>query len=112
MLEEHDQLRDADILNGVDIVSQGTTVIHRERNVPRGGSRHSGGASRRRFLTGAAAAVSTIPAAGCLGPHVAPPGHHASYTSRVLTPQRRNTVFDWVEAVLQQVRDVLRRAQG
>ena len=61
--------------------------------------------SRRQFLASAAAAASTLSAAGCVGPHVAPPGHRSSYTSRIVSPQNRNTVFDWVDAALQQVRD-------
>ncbi len=58
--------------------------------------------SRRQFL---AAAAATFGLAGCVGPHVAPHGHSSSYTSQFLRPQNRNTVFHWVDAALQQVRD-------
>ena len=58
--------------------------------------------SRRQFL---AAAAATFGLAGCVGPHVAPHGHSSSYTSQFLKPQNRNTVFHWVDAALQQVRD-------
>ncbi|MDE0409815.1 MAG: vanadium-dependent haloperoxidase [Alphaproteobacteria bacterium] len=61
--------------------------------------------TRRQFLAAAAAAASTLSMAGCAGPHVASPGHRSSYTSQILKPQNRNTVFLWVDAVLQQVRD-------
>ena len=61
--------------------------------------------SRRRFLAAAAAVSSTLSTTGCVGPHVAPPGHRSSYTSRILSPQNQNTVFHWVDAALQQVRD-------
>ena len=60
--------------------------------------------SRRQFLA-ATAAASTLAAAGCVGPHVAPHGHRSSYTSQILKPQKDNTVFLWVDAALQQVRD-------
>ena len=56
-------------------------------------------------LAAAAAVTSTLSTTGCVGPHVAPPGHRSSYTSRILSPQNRNTVFHWVDAALQQVRD-------
>ena len=58
--------------------------------------------SRRQFL---ATAASTIPITGCVGPYVAAYGHRSSYASRILKPQHRNTVFHWVDAALQQVRD-------
>ncbi len=61
--------------------------------------------TRRQFLTAAAAAASTLSLAGCAGPHVASQGHRSSYTSQILKPQNRNTVFLWVDAALQQVRD-------
>ena len=57
--------------------------------------------SRRRFLVGAAAAASTAAITGCAAPN----GHRSSYTSQILKPQNRNTVFHWVDAALQQVRD-------
>ncbi len=61
--------------------------------------------SRRHFLATAAAAASTLTAAGCAGPYVAPYGHRSSYASQILKPQNQNTVFLWVDAALQQVRD-------
>ena len=57
--------------------------------------------TRRQFL----AAASTLALAGCAGPHVASEGHRSSYASQILQPRNRNTVFLWVDAVLQQVRD-------
>ncbi len=61
--------------------------------------------SRRHFLATAAAAASTLTAGGCAGPHVASQTHRSSYTSQILKPQNRNTVFLWVDTALQQVRD-------
>ena len=61
--------------------------------------------SRRRFLAGAALAASTVSVAGCAGPHVAPYGHRSSYAGQIVKPQHRNTIFHWVDAALQQVRD-------
>ena len=61
--------------------------------------------SRRQFLSAAVAAASTLVVAGCVGPHVAPHGHRSSYTSQILKPGKENTVFHWVDAALQQVRD-------
>ena len=60
--------------------------------------------SRRQFLA-TAAATSAMSAAGCVGPHVAGPGHPSSYTAGILRPENRNTVFHWVDTALQQVRD-------
>ena len=60
--------------------------------------------SRRQFLA-AGTAASALATAGCVGPHVAPHGHRSSYTSPILRPDRQNTVFLWVDAALQQVRD-------
>ena len=56
--------------------------------------------ARRRFLA-TAAAVSAGSITGC----VAPFGHSSSYTSQVLKPRNRSTIYDWIDAVLQQVRD-------
>ena len=61
--------------------------------------------SRRRFLAGAAVAASVASLAGCAGPHVASFGHRSSYSSQIVKPQHQNTVFHWVDAALQQVRD-------
>ena len=60
--------------------------------------------SRRQFLASAAAA-SALSTTGCAGPHVGAYGHPSSYTGGILKPQNRNTVFHWVDAALQQVRD-------
>ena len=56
--------------------------------------------SRRQFLTGAAAASAFL-TTGCTTSY----GHNSSYISQILKPQNRNTVFHWVDIVLQQVRD-------
>ncbi len=56
--------------------------------------------SRRQFLAGAGAA-SALLAKGCASAY----GSRASYLSQILEPQNRNTVFHWVDIVLQQVRD-------
>ena len=56
--------------------------------------------SRRQFLAGTAAASAAL-AAGC----ASSPGHRSSYLSQILEPRNRNTVFHWVDIVLQQVRD-------
>ena len=56
--------------------------------------------SRRRFLA-VAATVCSFPFAACVGPH----GHRLSYTTQILKPQNRNTVFHWMDVALQQVRD-------
>ena len=61
--------------------------------------------TRRQFLAAAAAAASTLSLAGCAGPHVASRGHRSSYANQILKPQNANTVFHWVDAALQQVRD-------
>lgn len=56
--------------------------------------------SRRQFLAGTAAASAAL-AAGCASSY----GSKSSYLTQVLKPQNRNTVFHWVDIVLQQVRD-------
>ena len=61
--------------------------------------------SRRQFLSATAVAASTLTAAGCAGPYVASYGHRSSYASQILKPQNRNSIFDWTDAALQQVRD-------
>ena len=58
--------------------------------------------TRRRFL---AVSASTLALAGCVGPHVAPLGSRNSYASQILKPENHNTVFLWVDAAMQQVRD-------
>lgn len=61
--------------------------------------------SRRQFLSTAAAAASTLSAIGCAGPYVASYGHRPSYATQILMPENQNTVYDWVDAALQNVRD-------
>ena len=56
--------------------------------------------TRRQFLRNAATA-SALLATGCVSPH----GRKTSYTSQIIKPKNRNTVFGWVDAALQQVRD-------
>ena len=53
--------------------------------------------SRRQLLTAAA----VLPIAGCAGPQ----GRGSSYTSQILKPKNENSVFYWVDAAMQQVRD-------
>ena len=61
--------------------------------------------TRRQFLAAAATAASALTVAGCAGPHVAREGHRSSYTSQIVKPGNRNTVFLWTDTALQQVRD-------
>ena len=61
--------------------------------------------SRRQFLATAATVASTVSAMGCVGPHVAPYGHRSSYLGGIVGPQNGSTVFRWIDAALQQVRD-------
>ena len=75
------------------------------RVLVRGAEHRPDSISRRRFLAGAALAASTVSVAGCAGPHIAPYGHRSSYAGQIVKPQHRNTVFHWVDAALQQVRD-------
>ena len=42
-----------------------------------------------------------LPITGCISPY----GHRSSYTSQILEPQNQSTVFHWVDAAMQQVRD-------
>ena len=56
--------------------------------------------SRRDFLAGASAA-STFLGAGCVSRY----GDASSYATQIIEPQYNNTVFEWVDALLQQVRD-------
>ena len=56
--------------------------------------------SRRDFLAGAAAA-SALLATGCASSF----GHRSSYLTQVLQPQNQNSVFHWVDIVLQQARN-------
>ena len=61
---------------------------------------HSPFLSRRQFLA-AGAAMTALPAAGCVGTL----DDRSSYLGQVLKPGNRNPVFHWVDAALQQVRD-------
>ena len=56
--------------------------------------------TRRQFLKSTAAA-SALLATGCAGPQ----GNKTSYTSQIIKPKNRNTIFRWVDEALQQVRD-------
>lgn len=56
--------------------------------------------TRRKLLVGAAATVAGM-SAGC----TASMGHKSSYLSQVLYPQNNNTVFHWLDIIMQQVRD-------
>ena len=56
--------------------------------------------SRRKFLAAAVTRL-TLPVTGCVSPY----GHRSSYTGQILKPKNQNTVFHWVDAALQQVRD-------
>ena len=56
--------------------------------------------SRRDFLVGATAAATSL-SAGCVSQY----GHRSSYATQIIEPQNQNTVFEWVDALLQQVRD-------
>lgn len=59
--------------------------------------------SRRKFLGAGTAAVTLAGlSAGC---STAKFGSKSSYLSQVLAPQNQNTVFHWVDVVLQQTRD-------
>ncbi len=60
---------------------------------------------RRKFLGLSTLAVPYLPLAGCVAPRVAQHGHRSSYTTQILEPGNNNTVFHWIDATLQQVRD-------
>lgn len=53
--------------------------------------------SRRKALIGSASMLI----AGC----TAPMGHRSSYLTQILAPQNNNTVFHWLDIIMQQVRD-------
>ena len=57
--------------------------------------------TRRRFLKNAAAAAALLATGGCVSSH----GRKASYTTQILKPWNRNTVFHWTDVSLQQVRN-------
>ena len=58
------------------------------------------GQTRRDILVGAAAAATSLSAA-CVSRY----GYRSSYATQIIEPQNHNTVFEWVDAALQQVRD-------
>ena len=51
-------------------------------------------------MAGGSAALASL-GAGCVSQH----GHRSSYATQIIEPQYHNTVFEWVDALLQQVRD-------
>jgi len=53
--------------------------------------------SRRQLIAGGSAVL--------LGACAAPMGHKSSYLTQVVAPQNNNTVFHWLDIVMQQVRD-------
>ena len=56
--------------------------------------------SRRDFLKGGSAAFTSL-GAGCVSQY----GHRSSYATQIIKPKNHNTVYEWVDALLQQVRD-------
>ncbi len=56
---------------------------------------------RRALLKG----FATLPLLSSVGCATAPFGSKHSYTSQIISPQNHNTVFHWVDTILQQVRD-------
>lgn len=60
---------------------------------------------RRSFLYAAASAATVLSSTGCVAPKVAPYGKKSSYTSQILKPENQSTVFYWLDAAMQQVRD-------
>ena len=52
------------------------------------------------MLTGAAATAAVI-GSGC----TAAMGHKSSYLTQILAPQNNNTVFHWLDIIMQQIRD-------
>ena len=57
--------------------------------------------SRRHLLKGATAATAALYIGGCMSPY----GRDSSYSSQVIKPENRNTVFHWVDMALQCVRN-------
>lgn len=56
--------------------------------------------TRRHVLTGAAASAALV-GTGC----TASMGHSSSYLSQILHPRNNNTIFQWLDIIMQQVRD-------
>ena len=61
--------------------------------------------SRRLFITSTLSTLSTLALTGCSAPRTALEGDSSSYTSQILKPENRNTVFHWMDVALQQTRD-------
>ncbi|MEM9423117.1 MAG: hypothetical protein AAF986_11585, partial [Pseudomonadota bacterium] len=57
--------------------------------------------TRRNMLKG----LATLPMLSAVGCATAPYGSKHSYLSQIVRPENQNTVFHWVDIVLQQVRD-------
>jgi hypothetical protein len=57
--------------------------------------------SRRTVLKGATAGIAAITSAGCAANF----GSKSSYLTPILKPENQNTVYHWVDVVMQQVRD-------
>ncbi len=58
--------------------------------------------SRRKLLAGAAASIAATSLGGCA---TASFGSRSSYLTNILDPKNQNTVYHWVDIVMQQVRD-------
>ncbi|MEO0463626.1 MAG: vanadium-dependent haloperoxidase [Pseudomonadota bacterium] len=58
--------------------------------------------SRRSLLAGAGASLAAGMVGGCA---TAPYGSQSSYLTNIVAPQNQNTVYFWVDVVMQQVRD-------
>jgi len=58
--------------------------------------------SRRKFLAGSVVGAGALSLAGC---STASFGSRSSYLTNIVKPQHHNTVYHWVDIVLQQVRD-------
>ncbi|MEM1053687.1 MAG: vanadium-dependent haloperoxidase, partial [Pseudomonadota bacterium] len=58
--------------------------------------------SRRGFVAGAAAGAALTGLAGC---STASLGSRSSYLTNILEPKNHNTVYHWVDIIMQQVRD-------
>ncbi|MEM6493232.1 MAG: vanadium-dependent haloperoxidase [Pseudomonadota bacterium] len=58
--------------------------------------------TRRTMVAGSAASVSLAGLTGCA---TASFGSRSSYLTKIVEPQNHNTVFHWIDVILQQVRD-------
>lgn len=61
--------------------------------------------SRRQFLKTLATAAVSLPLSGGVGAYASSHVSRSSYTGQILKPGTRNTVFFWIDAALQQIRD-------